>query len=80
MEKKNNQIAINLWTLLYTYFLSLDLNEKKNGEKKKSMNVVIVSFTRFYRLLSLTNGPYFHDHLSFIRSIQPNIILKKKEI
>ncbi len=36
--------------------------------EKKVMTVVIVSYSTFYRLLSLANGPYFHDHLSFIRS------------
>jgi len=40
------------------------------------MIVVIVSFSIFYRLLSLANGPYFHDHLSLIRSIRSNIDLK----
>ncbi len=46
---------------------------EKKTESEKPMTIVIVSFSASYRLLSLANGAYFHDHLAIIQSIQSNI-------
>jgi hypothetical protein len=45
----------------HPFFLSCVQREKQRKEKDAEREIILFAF---YRLLSLANGSYFHDHLS----------------